>query len=135
MIKSILEAITVYWMHFWIPLGIIEKIRRLCFKFLWTGNSDSSILPWTSWKSLASLKFLGGWELKIPVLFAKALATKNVWNLLHGKGPWVQITIQKYISPLSLLDWICVTVKKKRCMSIRWKAVLWSFDLIGNFLV
>ena len=47
----------------------------------------------------------------------------------------MQIAIQKYISPLSLLDWIHVTVKKKRCMSICWKAVLWSFDLIGNFLI
>ena len=78
---------------------------------------------------------MGGWGLKIPVLFAKALAAKNVWNLLHGTGLWVQIAIQKYISPLSMLDWICVTVKKKRCMSICWKAVLWSFDLIGNFLI
>ena len=77
---------------------------------------------------------MGGWGLKIPALFAKALAAQNVWNLLHGKGLWVQIAIQKYISPLSLLDWIRVTVKKKRSMSICWKAVLWSFDLIGNFL-
>ena len=67
--------------------------------------------------------------MKILALFAK-----NVWNLLHGKGLWVQIAIQKYIAPLSLLDWIRVTVKKKRCMPICWKAVLWSFDLIGNFL-
>ena len=82
---------------------------------------DSSGLPWTSWKYLASPKFLGGSGLKIPVLFAKALVAKNVWNLLHGKNLWVQIAIQKYISPLSLLDWILVTVKKKRCMSICWK--------------
>ena len=120
--------------YFWIPLGIIEKIRRLCFKFLWTGNSDSSGLPWKSWRSLASLTFMGGWGLKIPALFAKALVAKNVWNLLHGTGLWVQIAIQKYISPLSLLDWIRVMVRKKRCMPICWKAVLWSFDLIGNFL-
>ena len=80
-------------------------------------------------------KILGGWGLKIPALFAKALAAKNVWNLLHGIGLWVQIAIQKYISPLSVLDWIHVTVKKKRCMSICWKAVLWSFDLIGNSLI
>ena len=76
-------------MHFWIPLGIIEKIRKLCFKFLWAGNSDSSGLPWTSWKALACPKFLGGWGLKILVLLAKALAAKNVWNLLHGTGLWV----------------------------------------------
>ena len=45
LVKTVLEAILVYWMHFWIPLGIIEKIRILCFKFLWTGYSDSSGLP------------------------------------------------------------------------------------------
>ena len=78
LVKNVLEAIPMYSMHFWIPLGIIEKIIILCFKFLWTGNSDSSGLPWTSWKSLASPKFLGGWGMKIPILFAKALAAKNV---------------------------------------------------------
>ena len=89
LVKSVLEAILVYWMHFRIPMGIIEKIRRLCFKFLWAGNSDSFGLPWTSWKTLACPKFLGGWGMKIPIVFAKALAAKNVWNLLHGMGLWV----------------------------------------------
>ena len=42
---------------------------------------------------------------------------------------------QKYISPLTLLDWIRVFVKKKKGISICWKAVLWSFDLIGQSLV
>ena len=105
-------------------MGIIEKIRKLCFKFLWVGNSDSSGMVWTSWKSLACQKNLGGWGLKIPVVFAKALATKNVWNLIQGSGLWVQIALQKYVSPLSLLDWIRVPEKKKKCMSIVWKVVL-----------
>ena len=83
LVKSVLEAISVYWMHFWIPMGVIEKIRKICFKFLWAGNIDSSYgLPWTSWKFLANPKFLGGWGLKILALFAKALAAKSVWNLL-----------------------------------------------------
>ena len=73
--------------------------------------------------------------MKIPILFAKSLAAKNVWNLLHGTGLWVQIAFQKYIYPLSLMDWIRVIVKKKLCMSICWKSVLWSFDLIGNYLI
>ena len=46
----------------------------------------------------------------------------------------MKIVLQKYVHPLSLMDWTKVTVKKKRCMSICWKAVLWSFDLIGNYL-
>ena len=71
LVKSVLESIPVFWMHLWIPLGIIEKIMKLCFKFLWERNSDSFGLPWTSWKDLACPKFLGGWGLKIPVVLLK----------------------------------------------------------------
>ena len=60
LIKSVLEAILVFWMHFWIPLGIIERIRKSCFQFLWAGKSDSTGLPWASWKVLARPKILGG---------------------------------------------------------------------------
>ena len=116
LIKFVLESIPVYWMHFWIPLTVIEKIRKICFKFLWSGK-DVSVLPWTSWRSLAIPKFLGGWGLKIPVLFAKALAAKSTWNIIHGNGIWVQIAIQKYIHPLSLIDWIRSSVKQKRSIS------------------
>ena len=55
LIKAILEAILVFWMYFWIPLGILENMRKLCFKFLWAGNKESSGLPWTPWKTLACL--------------------------------------------------------------------------------
>ena len=92
-------------------------------------------MPWTSWKSLACPKFMAGWGLKYPVLFAKALAAKSVWNLIHGTDLWVQIAIQKYVHPLSLLNWIRVSCKQKRQISICWKTVLWSFDLIGNNMV
>ena len=81
-------------MHFWIPFGIIEKIRKLCFNFLWSsGDGSSSGMPWTSWKVLSSPKYLGGWGLKVPALFAKALAAKSVWNIINGSGLWVQIVI------------------------------------------
>ena len=73
--------------------------------------------------------------MKNPALFAKSLVAKNVWNLINGTGLWVQIAIKKYITPLTLLDWIRVSVKKKKGIFICWKAVLWSFDLIGQSLV
>ena len=76
LIKAVLESIPVYWMHFWVPMGVIDKIRKLCFNFLWAGKQNSSVLPWISWKLLALPKYLGGWGLKVPVLFAKALAAK-----------------------------------------------------------
>ena len=54
---------------------------------------------------------MGGWGLKILVVFAKALATNSVWNLIHGSELWVNIALQKYVHPISLLDWIISSVK------------------------
>jgi len=35
LVKSVLEEIPVYWMSLaWIVKGILEKARKLCFKFL-----------------------------------------------------------------------------------------------------
>ena len=90
LIKSVLEVFPVYWMHFWIPVGIIEKIRKLCFKFLWSSSCGSSSgLPWTSWKVLENPKSMSGWGLKVHALFSKALDAKSVWNIIHGSGLWV----------------------------------------------
>ena len=106
-------------MHFWISVGIIEKFVKLCFKFLWSGScGSSSEFPWTSWKVLANPKTLGGWGLKVPALFAKALAAKSVWNIIHGSGLWVHIVMQKYIWPLTLLDWIREKDETKSGISI-----------------
>ena len=119
LIKSVLEALPIYWMHFWIPVGIIEKICKLCFKFLWSGNCESKVsLPWTSWKVLANPKSMGGWGLKVPSLFAKALVAKSVWNIIHGSGLWVQIILQKYVRPLTLLDWIRENDDKKSGLNL-----------------
>lgn len=46
MAKSILEAISVYWMDLArIPKGILEKVRNLCFKFLWEGSQEKHVFP------------------------------------------------------------------------------------------
>ena len=71
MVKAVLEAIPIYWMHFWIPMGVIEKIKKLCFRFLWSRHKDSFGLPWTSWKTLACPKFLGGWGIENIFMFFK----------------------------------------------------------------
>ena len=36
---------------------------------------------------------------------------------------------------MNILEWIRSPVKKKKNISIVWKAVLWDFDIIGNHLV
>jgi hypothetical protein len=41
LIKTVLEAIPVYWMSLsWIPKGILEKERRMSFSYLWRGKSE-----------------------------------------------------------------------------------------------
>jgi len=47
LVKSVLETIPVYWLSMaWIPKGTLEKIRKLCFKFLWGGQKESFVMPW-----------------------------------------------------------------------------------------
>eukprot|EP00253_Pinus_taeda_P008825 PITA_08825 len=61
LLKSVLMAIPVYWAALtWIPKGILEKIRRLCCRFLWDGAKEKTILPWVAWDKIARPKAWGG---------------------------------------------------------------------------
>jgi len=61
LIKSVLLAIPVYWAALtWVPKGVLDKIRRICSKFLWAGVKESSVLPWVAWDKLAIPKEWGG---------------------------------------------------------------------------
>ena len=61
LVKSILEAIHVYWMSLaWIPIGIREQLRSLCFEYLWEGSQEKVVLPWVRCEFLALPKGLGG---------------------------------------------------------------------------
>ena len=77
MVKSVLESISVYWMYFWIPVGVIEKIRKTCFKFFSSIFSNKKIMAWVKWHSLDLPKKHGGRGFKIPALFSNALAAKK----------------------------------------------------------
>ena len=50
LVKAVLEAMPVYWMALtWIPRGILDKIRKICFSFLWGGSYDKKTMMWVSW--------------------------------------------------------------------------------------
>jgi hypothetical protein len=75
LVKSVLEAIPVFWMSLaWIPKGILEKIRRICSKFLWEGNHDKSMIPWVKWSTVATPKGL------------RRLGTEEHFSLLKSIG-------------------------------------------------
>jgi len=135
LIKSVLEAIPVYWLSLaWIPKGTLEKIRRLCFNYLWKGNKEGRKLPWVSWKRIAIPKAMGGWGLKNLFTFSKALAGKVVWRLISTTSLWTRVLHKKYISPMTIMDWIRWDSKHSRGGSIIWKALIQSFGVIGSGL-
>jgi hypothetical protein len=113
----------------------LEVIRRLCYKFIWLGDQKKKGLVLASWKKLALPKANGGWGLKNPFLFSKALATKNVWRLIQGKGYVVQVIRAKYIAPTSVEDWVRNPIKQVHNASIIWKVVNSTFHLVGNWLI
>lgn len=136
LVKSVLEAIPVYWMSLaWIPTGVLEQIRRLCFAFLWKGMSELRALVWVRWEKIAVPKALGGWGLKNIFLFAKALGAKVSWRLIHTQSLWTRVVYHKYIAPLTLLEWIRLGNKSRANCSVVWKAVVQHFSLVGSGLV
>ena len=75
-------------------------------------------------------KALGGWGLKNVHRFSTALAAKCGWRLISTTSLWTKVTIQKYIAPASLINWIKLPQKSHRGGSIFWKAIIKSFHLI-----
>jgi hypothetical protein len=136
LLKSVLEAIPVYWITLsWVPKGILNKIRQLSFQFLWSGSKENKSLVSASWKKLAIPKDLGGWGLKNIFLFSKALAAKNVWSLIQGSGLWPRVLRAKYFPSKSVIDWIRNPNKHLQNGSMVWKADLNAVPLIGDKLL
>ena len=120
----------MYWMSLsWIPKGILERIRRICFRFLWSGKREDQTTPWVNWKRIAVPKGLGGWGLKDIFLFSKALAAKGGWRLLKSNSLWSRVIKQKYLPNVSLLEWIRNPRKTHLGGSVIWKAIVKSFHL------
>lgn len=47
LVKFVLEAIPVYRMSIaWIPKGVLDRIRWICFSFLWQGKKEEYSRPW-----------------------------------------------------------------------------------------
>eukprot|EP00253_Pinus_taeda_P014791 PITA_14791 len=135
LIKSVLLAISVYWAALtWIPKGIMEKIRRLCYRFLWAGSNDNSALPWVAWDKIARPKEWGGWGLKRLPEFSLSLAAKSGWRLITLENLWTRVIKRKYIDPVPLEDWIRCQEKKSKHSSVIWKATVEAFHVIEQGL-
>lgn len=135
LIKSILEAIPIYKASMsWIPKGILEKIRWICFSYLWQGKKERKVLPWVIWDRIAILEALGGWGLRNIFLFFKSLAAKMGWRLISTNSLCTKVISQKYISPGSIMEWIRDPNKSHAGVSIIWKVLIASSGIIKDVL-
>eukprot|EP00253_Pinus_taeda_P015594 PITA_15594 len=135
LIKSVLLAIPVYWAALtWVPKGTLEKIRRICSRFLWVGSKENVVLPWVAWEKVARPKDWGGWGIKSLPDFSLSLAAKSGWRLIKLENLWTRVIKRKYIDPVPLEDWIKNPAKNKKNASVIWKATVDSFKVIEQGL-
>jgi hypothetical protein len=65
LIKVVLESILMYWNSIAAVLkGVLDKICKLCFQFLWAGKTFPGGIHLASWKSIVIPKEAGGWGFK-----------------------------------------------------------------------
>jgi hypothetical protein len=135
LVNFVLEAIPVYWLFMaWSPKETLDKIRKLCFKFLWVGKNESFVMPWVKWDSVAMPKLLEGWGLKNIKFFCIALTTKVGWRLIQSDEFWSKVFTQGYISPDSVVEWIRSPTHSFQNRSIMWKALVKYFLVISQGL-
>eukprot|EP00253_Pinus_taeda_P022843 PITA_22843 len=128
-------AIPVYWAALtWIPKGVMEKIRRICCRFLWSGSKESSGLPWIAWDKVARPKEWGGWGIKRSPDLNISLAAKSGWRLISMENLWTRVVKRKYIDPIPIDEWIRSQNKKAKNSSAVWKATVEAFSVIEQGL-
>ena len=123
MLKAVLQSSPVYWASIaYIPKGILTKIRKLCFSFLWTASKQSEGISLANWKTLARPKKLGGWGIEILDLFTKYLAAKTLRRLIQNpETRWGRVIMAKYFNDNSISEWIRNLDKTYTNGSIGWK--------------
>ena len=119
----------------YIPKGILTKIQKACFTFLWTVSKQNKGIPLVKWNIIAQPKVIGGWGIKNLPLFTKALAAKSLWRLIkNADSLWGRVVCSKYLTNMEITDWIRSPNKTYKHGSVGWKAMVLAFPLIGTWI-
>jgi len=87
-----------------------------------------------AWDKLARPKEWGGWGIKRLPEFILSLAAKSGWRLISTENLWTRVVRRKYIDPVPLEDWIRSQEKRKKNVSVVWKAMVEAFSVIEQGL-
>jgi hypothetical protein len=135
LVKVVLESQAVFWMTLAaVPTSVLSKIRQMIYDFLWMGGRKDHGIHLCNWFQIAKPKSLGGWGLKNPFLFNRALATNSLWRVLMEDGIWHRVIKDKYLPYTSVATWLRSALVTQPLASQFWKRLMKSLPLITHWL-
>ena len=121
LIKASLSNLLMYFMSlFPVPVGVVEKIKKIQRSFLWSGVMDKKSLALVRWDVVQLPKKLGGLNVSNTLNRNLGLLIKWVWRYFQEPNSlWREIIRQKYKYPPTLTMMDISTVNKGG----PWKAI------------
>ncbi|XP_058767868.1 uncharacterized protein LOC131641583 [Vicia villosa] len=106
LIKSVLNAISSYWMQCFIfPKTVLKRIDALCRTFLWTGSSTTSRKSPIAWERICKPKIKGDLGTVDMELWNRIFFLKLLWNIYaKTESLWVQWIHAYYLKHDHVMD-------------------------------
>jgi hypothetical protein len=124
LIKSVLEGQPIYWMALAaIPISVLDKLRSLTYRFLWSGSKDQHKIHLCNWESIAKPKSKGDWGIRNIFKFNQALVASSLWRALTSSGIWSAIIKDKYLPFTSVASWLRAGLPPSRNASRTWRII------------
>jgi hypothetical protein len=131
LVKAILESQPVYWMSLeTISHSILNKIKKLMFNFLWSGNKTARLFHLCRWDTLSRPKKFGGWGLQNLPLFNTNLLVNNLWRVLTQGDIWRKVIMDKYLYNTTVVSWYKQTSHKQHSASRIWNSLTSTIHVI-----
>ena len=111
--------------------GIIETLRKLCYRFFQQDKKEQFTIPWIKWQLQVRTNREGAWGLKILSSFS-IIGCKIVWRLIYGSELYKSVTWRKYIYVVE--DWKRKSKKNTLDVSVFWGALTFASPPIEKFL-
>ena len=135
LITAVLQGILVYWFSlFKVLKGIIDKMRKMIFHFLWAGKQKSFKFHLVEWEAISKPQFLGGWGIKNLSFFNLALCAKCISRCLFDNGLWGKVIRVKYLKNIPLSIWLRNKCKTTTTSSEIWRSVTKTLPFIAGDL-
>ncbi|XP_058740895.1 uncharacterized protein LOC131613225 [Vicia villosa] len=111
LVKSVLFAITNYWMQvFHLPKCVTKHIEAMCRSFVWSGKAEITRKAPVSWKKICEPKNAGGLN----------ITSLNEWNIATlGKLHW---NIESKADKM----WVNIYYIKDQNFLLWWTRVIWA---------